>query len=337
MAQGGDIGGAIRVTLRPDGTRVGAVEIASTRPVQAARIFVGKPVAEMTETIGRVFSLCGKAQTVAALRAVETALGIVEAPGVRAARDLARLSEMLTQTAMRLGLHWPRVLGIEMDPGLVRACLATEMMIEREVLGEGWRIPGAGVATPADAVGEALAELDLALAAASIGAHLSETLQARGLEGFGALPDGMPPDVGAFARNWDVTAVQSARAVHGAGLAARLAASRADLAALPLEMIATYGHVTPAARQPIPIGSGTATATVETARGPLTHKVEITDGVVTACATEAPTEANFTADGPVAAGLSGAPLDAVAAELHILAIDPCVGCSVEIDGQVSDA
>jgi uptake hydrogenase large subunit len=37
---------------------------------------------------------------------------------------------------------------------------------------------------------------------------------------------------------------------------------------------------------------------------------------------------NFAPTGPVATGLIGARADLLAAELHVLAIDPCVACSV---------
>ena len=46
--------------------------------------------------------------------------------------------------------------------------------------------------------------------------------------------------------------------------------------------------------------------------------------------TEAPTEANFAPGGAAEAGLKGAAADARAAELHVLAIDPCVAAVVEI-------
>lgn len=316
--------------LRPENGRVGAVDIASTRPLGTARIFVGRPVAEMTETIGRVFSLCGKAQSVAALRASEAALGIAPDPGVEAARDLVRMAEMLTQTAMRLALHWPRELDLPIRPELVRACLSAEQQLERLVPGEGWKIPGAGVGRPSDAAGELLGALDTEIVGASITEELEAALAARGLEGFGALPEGVPPEAGALARNWDAPQVAEIRARHGAGLAARLAASREDFLGLTLAMIAELANVTPAERRPSLRASGSGAATVETARGPLTHCVTIADGIVAACETAAPTEANFTAGGPVAAGLTGGPVDPVAAELHVLAIDPCVGCTVEV-------
>jgi uptake hydrogenase large subunit len=325
-----DIAGAIRVRIHRQGAAIGAVDIVSTRPRDAARVFAGKSVGEMCATIGQVFSLCGTAQTVAALRASEQALGLDPVPQVEAARDLAVLAEMLTQTAMRLGLHWPRVLGLELQPALVRACLATERQIEAGALGAGWRVPGAGVGVPDAGLGEALSALDTLIEAADPGARLAKALTARGLNDYGALPPGRAAEAGALARCWEAPRVASARAAHGVGLAARLAAGRAELDDLPLQMIAALGRIAPAGPRSAPRQDGQGAATVETARGPLTHSVTISDGVVTACRTAAPTEANFTADGPVAAGLGDAAPDPVAAELHVLAVDPCVGCTVEI-------
>jgi len=313
-----DIAGSIRVTLTPSGGRVGAVAIASTRPVAAARMFQGLAASEMTARIGRVFSLCGAAQTVAALGAVEQALGIAPAPGVSAARDALRLAEMITQTTMRLALHWPRALGMELRPDLVRIALEAERSVETQVLGADWRQPGAGLLR--------------ALADDPLPEVLAKALAARGIESFGALASGQGPEAGALSRNWDAAAVAEACARHGAGLAARLAAARHDLAILPFALADALAQVSQTPPRPPARQTGQGAATVETARGPLTHRVAITGGVVTACETEAPTEANFTPHGPVASGLSGAPLDAVAAELHVLAIDPCVACSIELAG-----
>lgn len=329
MSDPADIAGDIRVTLTPAGAVVGQVEIASTRPAAPARMFEGHAADEMTATIGRVFSLCGTAQTVAALRAVEQALGIAPAPGVEAARDAARLAEMITQTTMRLALHWPRVLGLNLRPELVRAAMEVERAVEAQILGPDWRSPGAGVTAAPEDVDTLLAPLH-ALTRDSLPGQLGAALAARSIESFGALPEGQPPEAGALARNWKASPVAATRARHGAGLAARLAAAVADLHGLPGDLRAGLDDVTPVAPRRPSRDTGQGEATVETARGPLTHRVEIAQGHVTRCATEAPTEANFTPEGPVATGLFGAPLDRVAAELHVLAIDPCVACQVDL-------
>jgi len=326
-----DIAGDIRISLTPDGSRVGCVSIVSTRPVSVARMFVGQAPDQMTATIGRVFSLCGTAQTVAALRAVEQALGVAPTAAVEAARDAARLAEMITQTVMRLALHWPRVLGEDLRPDLVRAAMTAERGLEAAVLGDGWRVAGAGLPAPGADLAALIAPL-AGLGRDPLLVQLADALIVRGLEGYGALPDGQAPEAGALTRNWDAPAVAEIRSHHGAGLAARLAAAGEDLRRLPEALEAALDGVGPADARPASRTRGRGTATVETARGPLTHRVEIAEGRIALCETDAPTEANFTPAGAVAAGLSGAPLDLVAAELHVLAVDPCVACAVELAG-----
>ncbi|MCB1356047.1 MAG: hypothetical protein KDK53_05950 [Maritimibacter sp.] len=324
MRQMAGVGGDIEIRLTPEGARIAAVEILSTRPRQAARIFEGKPADTMCATIGRVFSLCGKAQTVAALTAVEQALGIARDPSVAAARDAVRRAEMLTQVVTRLALHWPRALGLPLAPEAVRAAMAAENVIESVVLGAGWRKPGAGlVGGPVDIVA---AQIDIE----ALVAPLAAALVARGWEAYGALPEGAAPEHGVFATYWDAPAVAQARAAHGAGLAARLAAAEVALTVLPGEIATDLAGLRPSPTRPAERDAGHAVATVETARGPLSHLVRIEAGQVKTCRTEAPTEMNFTDDGPVAAGLVGAAADPVAAELHVLAIDPCVAARVEL-------
>ncbi len=323
-----DIAGSIHVALAPEGARVAAVRITSTRPTEAARVFVGKPVGEVTSSIGRIFSLCGIAQTVAALDAAEQALGIGASAEASAARDVLRLAEMAAQIVMRLGLHWPRALGLPMQPEAVRGALMGQQMLEAQLLGAGWRRPGAALSAPAPAAADTVARF-AAIDIPALVAPLAQALAERGWEGYGALPEGMAPEVGSFARQWE--AVAEPRAAHGPGLAARLHAAAADFTAIAAEMRVRLAATGPVPERAPSRQSGAGEATVETARGPLHHRMTVTDGIVTACQTEAPTEENFAADGPVAAGLLGAPADLVAAELHLLAIDPCVGCTVALD------
>lgn len=331
----GDICGDIRLLARVQaGVQAGvivSVEIASTRPAQAARIFEGRPVAALCDGVGRVFSLCGTAQTVAALTATEAALGYPPAPGAQAVRDLARLAEMLTQTTMRLALHWPRALGLALRPDLLRGCLAAEAAIAAGVLGPDWRAPGAGVPVPAQGLSETLGALDMQLQAADPGAVLAEALAGLGLDAYGTLPEGMAPEAGALRRCWEHETVAAVRAAQGAGLAARLAAARAELALLPLQMIEALDAISPEPARAPSRQTGHGEAVVETARGPLTHRLTVDNGIVTACVTEAPTEANFAPGGPATAGLVGQAANRQAAELHVLAIDPCVAARVEFE------
>lgn len=335
-----DIGGEIRVCLRVQDRRVVAVDCISSRPSDSTRMFVGKPLATVTRSIGNIYSLCGRAQTIAALLAIEHALHIPVPPQLRAARDLLRLSEMLSQTAMRLCLHWPRALGLSIQPALVRECLAAEQKFEAQIMtGEGWKTPGTCLSAPdtvaAGAVLDALTTSVDTLVNGPLPIALRTALKVHGLLGFGALPEGVEPELGALRRNGDHPAVAETRAAYGTGLATRLQAALADLCLITSLMQDALSGVTPVAAQKITNASGEGTALLETARGRLEHQVTIRDGHITRYRINAPTEINFRTDGPVAAGLMGAeatdiPALTCAAGLHILAIDPCVMAHVEV-------
>jgi uptake hydrogenase large subunit len=73
---------------------------------------------------------------------------------------------------------------------------------------------------------------------------------------------------------------------------------------------------------------------VEAARGCLTHRASLRDGVISGYQILAPTEWNFHPEGSVAKGLSGFPCGDEAifrrqADLFINAVDPCVGYRLE--------
>lgn len=137
MAHVARSGGGIRVRLTEAAGRIGAVEIVSTRPREAARVFDGKTLRAMCATMGRVFPLCGTARTVAALNAAVAALEIAPDPVVAAARDAAQRAEIPARIVTRLALHWPRVLGLPLKPGAVRRAMAAKRAIAPLI-----RLPG---------------------------------------------------------------------------------------------------------------------------------------------------------------------------------------------------
>lgn len=331
-----DISGEIRLVLHLAGSRVAKVDIRSTRPAHAAAIFKGHAAMDMPGEIGSVFSLCGRAQTIAALRAAEAALGIPSDPSVEAARDALRHTEMITQSAMRLCLFWPRALGIAPEPGLVRLALETEQAVIAGLFGGGgWTRPGAGVRAPDLALEEAVDRLTMAVDDYCARTPLRDELARLGLEGFGALPEGMTPEEGAFTRQWDDEGTAAARAAHGPGLAARLEAGLADLFTLPGWLLANITAIETVGDRMPARDAGTGTAVVETARGRLTHRLSVAGEQVEECEILAPTEANFRAGGPVAAGLIGTDASdrarlELAAHLHVIAIDPCVAFTLEL-------
>jgi coenzyme F420-reducing hydrogenase alpha subunit len=83
------------------------------------------------------------------------------------------------------------------------------------------------------------------------------------------------------------------------------------------------------------LADGEGLAAVQTARGLLLHRARVRDGRVADYQIVAPTEWNFHPDGPLARGLAGMAADdgdtlARRARLAVQALDPCVGCTIEV-------
>ena len=69
------IEGQIAIQLVLGNGAVERVTLASSRPVHAARVFHGKRYQEALSMLPLLFSVCGIAQSCAAVRALEKALG----------------------------------------------------------------------------------------------------------------------------------------------------------------------------------------------------------------------------------------------------------------------
>lgn len=347
---GPNLGGAIHIHMGVSDGRVSVVDVQSTRPPDAARIFEGRQPLDVARMMGLVFSLCGRAQTICALGALEQAQGL--APGARAtaARDVLRLAEMLSQTALRLCLDWPRLLDVLPRAEIARATLDAERALEQALFGgTDWRVPGGIAFVPdVDAANAQTQELTALLEAAvhdDLAPKLRAALSASGLDGFGATPgladsdplatDGI--EDGALRRRWRDPAVRAARDRCGVGLRARLEARLADIRADLQQITRELEDVGTTEPQPQNArADGMGEARVETVRGPLRHRVTLSNGTVAAYDITAPTDANFAPGGVVATGLLNA--DGVdetalkrAAELFALAVDPCVACHLEIE------
>ena len=107
--------------------------------------------------------------------------------------------------------------------------------------------------------------------------------------------------------------------------------------AMTLEELASAPGTEPApARiQTLPLGSGEGLAAVQTARGLLLHRARLADGQVMDYQIVAPTEWNFHPDGALVRGLSGLAVDdepalELRARVAVQALDPCVGCRIEV-------
>ncbi len=93
----------------------GTVNIESTRPVHASRVFHGKCVAESQQMIPLLFNICATAQSCAGIRACEQALGVSVTAQTEQRRDKLVNMETLREHLWRILLDWPALIGGEVD------------------------------------------------------------------------------------------------------------------------------------------------------------------------------------------------------------------------------
>ncbi|MGE4278840.1 MAG: nickel-dependent hydrogenase large subunit [Magnetospirillum sp.] len=102
---------SLHLTLRVDGPSVRTVLVRSSRMVQAARLFAGKQPVEVLQLLPAVFSLCGSAQALTGLAAMEKAAAIAASPAQKAARNLLLLAESVSEHGLTIARDWPLLAG----------------------------------------------------------------------------------------------------------------------------------------------------------------------------------------------------------------------------------
>jgi coenzyme F420-reducing hydrogenase alpha subunit len=186
------IEGALRFRVRWNGRRVNAVEISSTRAVAASRVLEGKTPREAAALVPMLFSLCGRAQGVAALRAREAALGAAPDPAAARAREWAVAAEAVQENLWRLTLDWPQALGEAPAPEAFAAWRRRLSALTAALAkAEGWSEPGAPVSGPERELAAAGTELAQWLGSGLLGMETQEWLGETGLEAWwrrGATP-----------------------------------------------------------------------------------------------------------------------------------------------------
>lgn len=213
----------LSVSLRIRDDRVAAVLIRSTRMVQAARLFAKRPPAEVLHLLPAVFSLCGTAQAMTGLNAMEKAAAITASSAQKAARALLVLAETVTEHGLTIARDWPVLAGGQ--PRLdhakrIRGALAG---LRGTLFPQGdWLSPGGGtlvadhdrIRTAIDQARQSITQLlghdigELVLPIAFQAwlerdpAHLPGLVQAKGWAGIGAgpflpMPELGPPDLAA--------------------------------------------------------------------------------------------------------------------------------------------
>ena len=363
-----DPAGDIAVTLTTHHGVVQAVDIASTRPQVADRLLTGQPADEAVAMVPRVFTLCGRAQQVAAELALEAARG--EAPD--ASRDAQRVErvehEIAQEYLWRALLDWPRAVGAAADESLLalaRRALESDdrgrlrSVVERAVLGgdarswfENQHVPQFEIwitraPTAAARLLAAVQREGSRHGAPPFGAHAVQLLPPLATppvlrkiaadlvdqEDFARLPtyDGEPAETGAVARMRNHPLVAGLLKAFGRSTLTRLVARLTELARIASD-----------APDPMPLfgrmplaGSGRGLGWVETARGVLIHAIELNGSRIGRYRIVAPTEWNFHPRGALHAGLIGAHTASRAdlvrrAEWLVQALDPCVAWTLEV-------
>jgi coenzyme F420-reducing hydrogenase alpha subunit len=119
MSQAFDPGSVVLRLTIVDG-RVAATEVTSVRP-DVTRLLRGRSADQAVALVPLIYSLCGKAQGIAARAALAAARDV----GVAAHVDADALNEAAREHAWQLLVNWPRQLGLDADePFFVRLARA---------------------------------------------------------------------------------------------------------------------------------------------------------------------------------------------------------------------
>lgn len=84
-----------------------AVSVLSSRPTRATRLLEGKSIGQALTTIPLLFSICSKAQSIAAIRAIESGLEISAGHSIEQRRRQLLDLETLREHLWRVILDWP--------------------------------------------------------------------------------------------------------------------------------------------------------------------------------------------------------------------------------------
>jgi coenzyme F420-reducing hydrogenase alpha subunit len=139
----------ITVTLKVDRGTVRTVEIGSTRLVMAAALFAGRTPAEVLAVLPTLFALCGTAQALTGLAAMEQAGGAEPSPATRAARRVLVAAESVAEHGMALARDWPMLTGERPDMDTARKFKRAMAAIRGHLYPDGdWLTPGGGRLAP---------------------------------------------------------------------------------------------------------------------------------------------------------------------------------------------
>ena len=105
------IEGSLGICIGVKQGRVGEVRLSSSRRVDACRVLLGRSVEDALGAVPLLFSVCAQAQTVAALEAIENALGVMVDENQRSYRELLVVVEAVDNHARQIAFEWTSRLG----------------------------------------------------------------------------------------------------------------------------------------------------------------------------------------------------------------------------------
>ncbi|EIC21100.1 nickel-dependent hydrogenase large subunit [Thiorhodovibrio frisius] len=174
-----DPAGRLRIALNWDSERW-RVDIRSSRPLAASRVFSGKPVAEVARQIPLLYSLCATAQSQAFTAAAESILNLAPDASTRLCRQQLLHAELIKEHLWRLLLDWPPLLGLTREDALMARVMAAWQGLRSQlrVTGEPF-IPSARIDRPTASANESALSALIALGEqASLGTTAADWLAA---------------------------------------------------------------------------------------------------------------------------------------------------------------
>ena len=326
----------------------GEIVISQHRPSVLAHL-TGMGVAQALALVPTVLPICGAAQSVAALRAVEAARE-EEAAGWETQRNQQLWREQALSAAWRLAVDWPDLLSVPRDLAWLKALRAGADEQAVELLDKA--LAGlcavttvedlASWAREGDSTAAALAQRAFACATEAGSAPLQvQALQAEALSvrarALLASADYDPAaamaetvEVGPLAMRRDAL-IGAIVDQYGHGTCSRLLALLVDMRHI---IAGLAGGVAPDEEVPTawPEGDRVGTGCACTARGPVFHRVELDDrDRVRHWRAVAPTDWHFAPGGPVAAALADCD-DESHGRLRVASFDPCAPWSLQLAG-----
>lgn len=302
--------GLIQVELLTQGSAILALNAHAERPLKVLQLLQGRSISDGLRWLTLMFPLCGMAHGLAALAAVEQALGLSPSPAHLHARRLLLAADIAAAHQWRFSLDWPALAGREPDVSAVAAARRATEALALALYPHGDALaPGGGTLQPdadrLEALARAseetgdphqcLADLRAVMAASLIGTEMLPAIHAR------------------------LRATADAAQAH--------TAHYRRLLQQPPPAAESTGSVGAG-----PTAAAHGSASVASARGPLHYTVNLDAGRWAECTIEAPIDRMFAADGeahPWLRQLRHAALPVAATRWMLAALDPCAGVRIE--------